>query len=400
MRKNVLILSQLAITISLFLVSADGQDFSYVIPELKNQPAPQWVKEGTRMSYYSATAFVPAVNEKFIPDEEGNWVGVKSGKRYRREEIFGSAGHGVTQVDVLSVEGGLAALKINSWLYSTFTGPLVPIKQGAYIGPAGGGDWYIHPQVLANLQERRGGGVTILRMPYQLNERTYNAVRIQQEDERSIFAHVYDMQDGKLLATFNSVVSPDGSGTTFAYATLLGVRDMDLPWLGQNLPQWPRKGSVLRYDGTKTYEAKRAAYTYPVSISLELVLNHIGQRYYTYSQTSSVSASGFPTQYYQDSQISGGIGETGGIILPPAALAALREGQVIDIDPVTGITVSVKDVGRDATGRSIVTLQASNQAYSAETTYDVERGVMIAFSDFKWGEEVNEYTNLQLTHTN
>jgi hypothetical protein len=394
MNRSVRALLSLAIILSLLPAEVGGQDFSSVIPVLKQLPAPDWVKEGTRMSYYSATANIPSVNEKFILDEEGDWVGQTTGKRYRREEVFGAAGHGVTQVDVLSVEGGLAALKINSWLYSSYTGPLVPINQGAYIGLAAGGDWYINPAALANLQERRGGGVAILKMPYTVNGVTYNAIRIQQESDKSSFAHIYDLQDGKLLATYNSATSAEG--TIFAYATFLGVRQMDLPWLGQNLPQWLQKGTVLQYDGTKSYEAKLARYAFPTAVSLEMRITDIGQRYYSYSQTGSMSASGFPSQYGQESHI-GGIGQPGGLVLPPAALATLQKGQVIDTDPVTGITVLVKDIGQDAAGRNIAILMAANQAYSAEATYDLDTGATIALSDSTLGADANEYTDLKLT---
>jgi hypothetical protein len=83
--------------------------------------------------------------------------------------------------------------------------------------------------------------------------------------------------------------------------------------------------------------------------------------------------------------------------LPPAALATLQKGQVIDTDQVTGITVSVKDIGRDAAGRNIAVLQAANQAYSADVIYDVDTGTMIALSDSNLGAESNEYTDLKLT---
>ena len=171
---------------------------------------------------------------------------------------------------------------------------------------------------------------------------------------------------------------------------------MNLPWLGQNLPQWLRQGTVLRYDGTKSYEAKLARYTFPTAVSLEMRITGIGQGYYTYSQTGSMAASGFPAQYGQDSQV-GGIGQPGGLALPPASLATLQKGQVIDKDPVTSITVSVKDIGQDATGRNIAVLQAANQAYSAEVTYDVDTGSMIALSDSKLGVDTNEYADLKLT---
>jgi hypothetical protein len=393
--KRTQILLLLALIISL-IPASDAQDVGNTIADLKNLAAPEWVKEGTRMSYYSATAEIPEAYEKFILDEEGDWVGKNSGKRYRREEIFGAAGHGVTQVDVLSVDQGISALKVNSWLYSSFTGPMVPIKQAPSIGFAAGGDWYINPKALANLQDRLGEGLTILKMPYTLNGVTYDAIRIQQQSDTSTFAHIYDLKDGKLLATFNSAMSADKKSTIFAYATLIGVRQMDLPWLGQELPDWARQGSVLRYDGTKTVEAILARYSFPTNIAMEMEITDASPKFYTYTQSSSISASGFPSQFGQESLI-GGIGEPSGLALPPDALAALQTGQIIDSDDVTGITVAVMDISQDDDGNGLVVIQSANEGYSADMTYDASIGVLIGFNEFKKGDESNEYTDIKLT---
>jgi hypothetical protein len=384
----------LAIILYIFPASY-GQDLSSVIPGLQGLPAPDWVREGIRLSYYSATADVPSANEKFILDEEGDWVGMTSGKKYRREELFGAAGHGVTQVDVLSVDQRVAALKVNSWLYSSYTGPLTPIKQAPAIGLAAGGDWYIHPDALAKLADRRGGSVTILRMPYTVEGVTYNAIRIQQDSETSTFAHIYDLQDGKLLATFNSVASADKLSTVFAYATFLGVRQMALPWAGQVLPDWLKKGAVLQYSGTKTYEAILAAYSMPTSVTVGMRIKDATTKYYTYTQSGSMSVPGFPSQYGQE-LLAGGLGEPVGLVLPPASLARLQTGQIIDVDPITGITVTVTDIIQDYSGRDLVVIEASNQVYSTQTTYDMNTGAMIRFNEVKHGVESNEYTDLEL----
>lgn len=393
--KRTQILLLLAMIISL-IPASDALDLGNAISDLKNLPAPEWVKEGTRMSYYSATAEVPEAYEKFILDEGGDWVGKTSGKRYRREEIFGAAGHGVTQVDVLSVDQGISALKVNSWLYSSFTGPLVPIKQAPSICPVAGGDWYTNPDALDSLQDRNEEGLTILRMPYTLGGTTYDAIRIQQESETSTFAHVYDLNDGKLLATFNSAMSADKKSTIFAYATLIGIRQMDLPWLGQELPDWARPGAVLRYDGAKTFEAILAGYSFPTSIAVELMITDAGRKFYTYTQSTSVSASGFPSQYGQESLI-GGIGEPAGLALPPAALVALQTDQIIDRDDVTGITVTVDDISQDDDGNGLVVLRSANEGYYADMTYDASTGILIGFNEFKKGAESNEYTDIKLT---
>lgn len=383
------------LTITIIFTGSEAQDLSGLVPGIQNLQAPDWVKEGVRLSYYSATANIPSAYERFIPDEEGDWVGVNSGKRYRREELFGAAGHGVTQVDVLSVDPQAAVLKVSAWLYSSYTGPLVPVKQAASIGLPAGGDWYIHPAALANLKDQRGGGVTVLRMPYKIGTVTYDAIRIQQEDERSTFAHIYDLSDGKLLATFSSVTSADQKVTTLSEAILIGLRQMNLPWLDQDLPSWVRAGALLRYEGTKSYEAIRAGTAMPASVSIEVRIDDATRRYYTYTQSASMYVPGFPAQYSQE-KLAGGTGEPAGLALPPSSLATLQPGQVIDSDPVTGITTRVADVTTDDTGRDIAVMVSGNDAYSAEYTYDVSRGLLVSFVETKRGEEYNEYLHIDL----
>jgi hypothetical protein len=72
---------------------------------------------------------------------------------------------------------------------------------------------------------------------------------------------------------------------------------------------------------------------------------------------------------------------------------------VIDEDNVTGITVSVKEIGQDPNGRNTVVLQAANQAYSADMTYDKDTGMIMELSDSKLGVDSNEYTDLKLAQT-
>jgi hypothetical protein len=72
-----------------------------------------------------------------------------------------------------------------------------------------------------------------------------------------------------------------------------------------------------------------------------------------------------------------GPGQIGGIWLPPAGLAPLRQGQSIDNDPVTGVQTIVSYVGRDNQGRSVVTITETGAAHSVAYTYDASTGLMV-----------------------
>ncbi|MGF3495983.1 MAG: hypothetical protein ACQXXK_08915, partial [Methanothrix sp.] len=124
-------------------------------------------------------------------------------------------------------------------------------------------------------------------------------------------------------------------------------------------------------------------------------IDDVTRRCYTYTQSVSMYVPGFPAQYSQE-KLAGGIGEPGGLAIPSASLASLRQGQVIDSDPVTGITTVVADVTKDDAGRDTVVIVSSNDAYSAELTYDVSRGLLVNFVETKRGEEYNEYLHIKL----
>lgn len=364
-----------------------------VAPVLPSLGAPGWVRAGVRVSYYSAVANVLSASERFILDENGDWVGQTTGNRYRREELYGAAGHGVTQVDVLSVGAETAVLQVNSWQYSVYTGPLVPNGQAPWIGPASGGDWYLHPAALADVANQRTQGITILRMPYTIGGVTYSAIRFQQQSDRATFARMYDLEDGKMLASFGAVTSQQG--TLCSEAIFLGVRRMNLPWLGHRLPGWVGPGKVLAYQGTKSWEAIRAGTVLTADVSVRMTIDQASADAFTYTRSVSAKVRGYASQQTKEN-LAGGVGEPTSIAVPVAALDALRSGQTIDRDPITSITVKVTDRRRQS-GRDLVVIEARNQGYSARLTYDAGSGAMVAFSDVVTSEETRQYTDLRLT---
>ncbi|MGB7962413.1 MAG: hypothetical protein WCF12_05555 [Propionicimonas sp.] len=360
-----------------------------LVPRLPALSAPGWVREGVRVSYYSAVANVLSAYERFILDENGDWVGQTTGNRYRREELYGAAGHGVTQVDVLSVDDEYVALQVNSWQYSVFTGPLVPNGQAPWIGPASGGDWFLHPSVLAGQANQTGGGLTILRMPYTIGEVTYDAIRIQQDSEQATCARVYDLTNGTMLALFGAVTTQEG--TLFSEAIFIGARRMNLPWLGRTVPDWVTSGRTLTYAGTKSWEAIRAGTVLTANVALRMRIDQVNPAAFTYRRTTTTTVTGYPSQS-QEEDLAGGVGEPTSLVLPPASLAELRAGQVIDADPVTGIRVEVTDVNRD-----VVAIEARNRGFSARLTYDADSGVMLGYTDQVTSEETRTYSSLRLS---
>ncbi len=121
----------------------------------------------------------------------------------------------------------------------TFVGP-------GLVGHAGcAADYWIHPNVLGQMQEMNAQGIRILRMPYTVAGKTYKAIRFQTEDATSYNARVYDLETGLLIYHGSRVQGAPvytppigGSGTAgvgqgstqLVTGWIAEIKDFDLPW--------------------------------------------------------------------------------------------------------------------------------------------------------------------------
>lgn len=115
-------------------------------PPVAGGGPPDWVTAGTRLSWYGAAASVQSSTYTYVEDPAGDWEDPATGKRYRRteaDEMPTAAGHGVSQTDVLAIEGDSVILSTSLWSIDLETGQLslVPLWGGRYPGGAVDGAW-------------------------------------------------------------------------------------------------------------------------------------------------------------------------------------------------------------------------------------------------------------------
>ncbi|MHB9008503.1 MAG: hypothetical protein ACYDC1_16410 [Limisphaerales bacterium] len=350
-----------------------AQDLSDVLPELKTLPAPPSIHEGLRLSYYSSVASVPPSFLTIWPDENGFVTPSASG-------------HGYTQVDVVGLTPQLAGLSVAAWQYHVYTGPLVPIAGGtaALIGHAGGGDWWIHPQVLAKVENVSEPGLTILRMAHRLKARTYNVLRIQREIGNARHALSYDLESGYLI--YKSGTVKNGDNTMVSQAYFAGTRQLRLPWAAQILPDWVVRGQRLRYEGTHTLTVFGSGeFALPLSADVEIT-GRTGQ-WCVFDQTVTLGGGGAPDTVERTTLVTGA-NHLSGLCLSIAALGTLQAGQVIDTDEVTGAKVEVGWVGQVDNGRPGVRLRFSGTAFWSETTFDATTGVAVRLRTYEGASEL------------
>lgn len=350
-----------------------AQDLSSVFPALKTLPAPAGIEEGVRLSYYGSVGDIP--NEDY--DKWGGTLG-------QWDYATAPSGHGYTQVDVVAVTQGLAALSVQAWQYSNWTGPLIPVRggQSGLVCHAGGGDWWVHPQVLASLQETSDPEFTILRAVQTLDGKSYAVIRVQRVAEKSRDAVVYDMKTGLLLFRGTAYRTED---TTFASQMFYkGSRKLPHAARPLPLPLWLEPGLAFEYQGEYISQVwGNPPFGLPLAALIEI--RAVGDGWFVYDQTTTLSSLwGMPPTVETATLVGGG-----NIYVAPQVLRGFRAGTVLDTDPITGCQLSVVEAGTTVVMRATV-----GTVSVTEFRYDAGSGLMTGFRSWDSTDPILELSSV------
>lgn len=345
---------------------------------------PDWVRPGTRLTWYGETASIRTSPYTYVEDPEGDWEDPATGKRYRQtetDEMPTAAARGWTHTDVLAVDGDRVALETTLWPIDLTSDrlSLVPLGGGVYPGAAVDGAW-VRADLLAGVASGRTGNLQVLRGPYQLGETTVDSVAFLSRAEGSYASTVFDASNGALIATTGRAKAqgsqvhgplddPEGN-VSIVWTRLVDLRQGALPGLGGPLPTWVAPGVTLSYAGTVDYvnafDPSGFRVSYPVEMTL--TVDQVGAGWATYEVRTATDLQG----YLQESAGVGAAGAAGGYWYDPAALGGMSAGQVLDDDPTTGVRVAVESV--DPAGG--VTLRTQAPGVTVSGTYDPASGVL------------------------
>lgn len=362
----------------------DPNLFVDLLPDLATAPAPDWVHQGTRLSYYAAAASVPGSYHEYVEDEDGAWVDPTTGDRYREVDIPGAAGHGFNQVTVTALTRTVAVLSVRAYGLTDLAldSSVSTLGWGGAVGlPGAGADYWMHPAVLATVEETVTAELKVLRMPYTVGTTTYDTLWVQSIGAAGNITWVYDLATGMLVHTASATAGPPitgpvpaGAGTegsTFlTQSTLVDVRQTTLPWAAEAPPAWLGTVDRIDYTGTVTVGALDAP-TAVIDAWLTVDRLDSGSVWgrYRFSQTLATDVTPSVTQAIERID---GPAQVGAIWVPPAGLAALVAGQVLDEDPVTSTTVAV-----EWTDGVTVTIDERGPREIAVLDYDVASGLLI-----------------------
>jgi hypothetical protein len=321
-----------------------GSAWTLLFPELGNAQAPGWLREGMRLTYYGQSATLAEAED----------------------ERSGAAGY--VQCDVVALDADAAVLSVKLYL-GLGGGAVVPSFVLPSFGLPGAGDYWLAPEVLADAERVANDELTVVPdMPAQAMGRTTRAVRFEYRPPGAVYVWMFEAESGVLLFYRHAIGEEGAAQRQVADLTLVAQRQVALPWRGQSAPAWVVTGSALRYDGTYSALAMGApAGSFPYTVLAEA--QRRGARW-TEHRLSAFLA-GAPSGAM--SRVTGVAQLTDALWLPPEALGALRDGQVLDRDPMTGAQV---EVSRPGDGTLVLTEWGA--AYYTALGYDEGTGVLVS----------------------
>ncbi len=365
---------------------ADPNLFADLLPALRSMPAPDGLVRGTRLTYYATAASVPGSYHEYVEAESGDWVDPDTGDRYDQVDIPGAAGHGYNQVTVTELNESVAVLSVRAYGLSDLAldSPVRTISWGGVVGiPGAGADYWLHPDVLAQVEEVVTPSLKVLRMPYSIDGQEFSTIWVQSLGETGNLTWVYDTETGLLLHTAGSTVGPpitgpvaagDGrDGSTFlTQSTIVAARDTALPWSDAGPPAWLGSIERIEYAGSITVGLTGTpAAVLDAWLTVERRMSGSTWGRFIYTRTMSTEVTPSVTESIERVD---GPGQVGALWIPPDGLADLATGQQIDHDPVTQTTVLVASVDPGNT----VTIFESGPGEETELVYDVATGLLVA----------------------
>jgi len=343
-------------------VPSDAPTWVARIPELATAAAPAWLRTGARLTYHVMS------------------TAVKQGQT--------SGGEAVVQYDVVSSDGKTVLLVLG--IHSMQGGPLMPLRDGGFIWAVPGvGEVWMNPGALSTAEKHANRKLAVGRTTADVAGVAKPAVRFEADEEIGRNVSMFDEQSGVLLYRINTV---DKASQNTVTSRFMSMRQMNLAWTGGSTPAWAGPGVVLRYEGVSN-----VGFGYGPPVSTPTVMLATMQRV---GPTWAV----VKWQSYLNGQLNGeryslasAAVPSGGVFLPQAVLAALKAGQVLDTDPITGVTVSVAQTPLNIGGRQLLVLVHEGQSFRRLYGYDRQSGMLIYYLSSSQ-EGVSQFgTEVQLT---
>jgi len=319
-----------------------------LVPAAAEAGAPPCIKTGTRLTYYAMT----------------------------------SSGESYNVVNVGYIKDQIAQLTSKIYIVDPITKKCMFSKGFGIVGHAGcAGDYWIHPDVLKQVQEADEQEMSIVRMPYTVGGKRYNAIRFQNENDTGFQAYMYDTETGLMIYYRSQTQGQPTYGifgqdnTQMFTGWIVEVKDIDVPWKHAVTPDWVGRFKQLSYNGVQTTLTAAIGTKMDRPMMSTLTPKARGPGWVRYTNHIVIeSLPGMPPEEALQEGASGSA-SIGGLWIPPEAMANLRPGQVIESNNLVGTTNTISEVRPN-----FVILSEIGTLHRIDCTYDARTGILSAMT--------------------
>jgi hypothetical protein len=322
-----------------------------LMPELATAPAPPWLKVGARLTYHVMSA--------------------------AREGDASPAGESLVQYDVVSLDAATVLAAAGVHVIAS-GGTLGAVRDtGFIVGAPGVGDVWMDPAALRKAERHASQNLTIAHVTMDVGGVATKAVRFEYVQGAARSVSVFDETAGVLLYRIQASGGPDAAKQSSVVSEFVSIRQLTPAWTGGSTPSWAAANAVLKYEGAMRVNVGYPTPGPPLAVAMLGRITHsapagVCVKWETYlsgrktEERYSLSPSAIPSS---------------GIFMPQAALAALTAGQVLDTDPITGVTVSVAQPPLNIDGKQLLVLVHESQSFRRLYGYDRQSGTLTYFKE-------------------
>lgn len=348
-------------------LTTDG--FTYYLQRLSAAPPPDtggFPAPGTQLTYRSTMHVNPGANAP--PDR------------------VGSAGEAWFIVTFLAWNGSSCVANVDNYSVHTLDRSIEYLGQTSVLGQGDECDvFWVTPDLARTATPSETE--QIQRGQWTHGGRQYDAVvvTVNRNNGAVRVNNVFDMATGVLLSRHEGHGDPNwtGAGTPTVESSiqnweLVDTRQLSLPWsISEPLPQYVGALQTLTYRGMLS-QALPGSYMLPPTEYDYEVVHTFAQSHPTWVELRnriSLTLRGYPGVTPIVNERRALLSSVTDHFIPPAALAAMRPGQVLDVHPVLNWRYTVESVA--ATG---VVLSRQMPGYNYRATYDPGSGILVAAS--------------------
>jgi hypothetical protein len=338
-----------------------------LFPEIGNLYAPGWLKEGLRVYYRTSSGK--------LGKSESQAVEKLSDVRLQKPEDI-SVNPFLVRTDITGISGKLTAS------FSTVFIDLVnlPWDDSSDVGPSGMGSFWIHPDLIKPSAARPG--LVMSATKWKILDQDYDAVMLSygptdQPDEYYVW--IVEKSTGLLLYSAKITRSKPGGEVEINAVEFYSMRYVTLPWSATSLPQFAKAGFTLTYDGNLQTWNPKTGPGLSIPALMQVKIDKVDQKL-IYASISRI----YSEREAYDSDIFIGTAQIGGSYwLPQGIIPKLREGQVLDKDPVTNTVLEVSYIGVAKDGTSRIGIFEFGKNYKRAWVFRSNDGLLVYWMEDK-----------------